>query len=436
MFRGAGVRASRFRHRLLESERLFDHLVKHLEVGEGAWLGHDWKKFENQEPALGVMGGSGSRERAIAQFNAPFFPDAIVSTSVLREGVDLHLSCRRVWHYGLPASPGALEQQTGRVDRYFARVHRALEDSRTKHLESWESYRPLEAVDAAGEETLEVGFPYLPRSVDQTQLERLLLRKGRIQPVMDRGLSVADTDEEVALDSYEARSPEELLAAFREGVTDGGDPFTADRHLSQESRSSEERDGEDVTARFERALEEVAAAIEAHDRLESVVGLRLEGLSERTPLMLINTYIMREGEALRLSSEYEEGARHQPTLLHLRYISQVGLYALELDTPLTEDDSHLEELRELLLREYPTQGCTLVREKSSDHIGDWMIRLVASIPFEAGGPEGCASLRADRVIERLETLMCVADELEHRVIDEDIESGAVARHVDTSREGE
>ena len=57
------------------------------------------------------------KARAIAGFNTPLYPEVLITTGVLAEGVDLHRSCRRVIHHDLPWNPAKLEQRTGRVDR-------------------------------------------------------------------------------------------------------------------------------------------------------------------------------------------------------------------------------------------------------------------------------------------------------------------------------
>jgi hypothetical protein len=57
------------------------------------------------------------RRRLLLAFNAPFFPEILIASSVLAEGVDLHLDCRYVIHHDLCWNPSTLEQRTGRVDR-------------------------------------------------------------------------------------------------------------------------------------------------------------------------------------------------------------------------------------------------------------------------------------------------------------------------------
>ncbi len=57
-------------------------------------------------------------------FNTPFYPEVLIASSVMAEGVDLHLNCRHVIHHDLCWNPSTLEQRTGRVDRIGAKVER------------------------------------------------------------------------------------------------------------------------------------------------------------------------------------------------------------------------------------------------------------------------------------------------------------------------
>jgi len=57
------------------------------------------------------------RDRLMLAFNSPLFPELLVSSSVMGEGVDLHRFCRHVIHHDLCWNPSTLEQRTGRLDR-------------------------------------------------------------------------------------------------------------------------------------------------------------------------------------------------------------------------------------------------------------------------------------------------------------------------------
>lgn len=58
-----------------------------------------------------------TRQKLMKTFNTPFFPDILITSSVMAEGVDLQLSCRHIIHHDLCWNPSTLEQRTGRVDR-------------------------------------------------------------------------------------------------------------------------------------------------------------------------------------------------------------------------------------------------------------------------------------------------------------------------------
>ena len=58
-----------------------------------------------------------TRERLALAFNSPLFPEILVSSSVMVEGIDLHRFCRHVIHHDGYWNPSVLEQQTGRLDR-------------------------------------------------------------------------------------------------------------------------------------------------------------------------------------------------------------------------------------------------------------------------------------------------------------------------------
>lgn len=58
-----------------------------------------------------------ARERLMIAFNTPFYPEVLIASSVMAEGVDLHLMCRNVIHHDLDWNPSVIEQRTGRLDR-------------------------------------------------------------------------------------------------------------------------------------------------------------------------------------------------------------------------------------------------------------------------------------------------------------------------------
>jgi superfamily II DNA/RNA helicase len=66
-----------------------------------------------------------TRRRLMLSFNTPFFPEILVASSVMSEGVDLHLHCRHAIHHDLDWNPSTLEQRTGRLDRLGSHAWRS-----------------------------------------------------------------------------------------------------------------------------------------------------------------------------------------------------------------------------------------------------------------------------------------------------------------------
>jgi len=99
----------------LPSER--ELLLAELQVLES---GVRERAGELQLPNVRLANGEverSTRERLMLAFNTPFFPEVLVASSVMAEGVDLHLHCRHVIHHDLDWNPSVIEQRTGRLDR-------------------------------------------------------------------------------------------------------------------------------------------------------------------------------------------------------------------------------------------------------------------------------------------------------------------------------
>jgi ERCC4-related helicase len=83
------------------------------------------KQSENTLPNVRLVTGStkmDTRQNLMLTFNTPFYPDILIATSVMSEGVDLHINCRYIIHHDLSWNPSTLEQRTGRIDRIGAKV--------------------------------------------------------------------------------------------------------------------------------------------------------------------------------------------------------------------------------------------------------------------------------------------------------------------------
>ena len=144
-----------------------------------------WAQLFEPGPVVGVTGGSGGHRRAVRQFRTPSLPRVIVCTDTLKEGVDLHLFCDHVLHYGVAWTSGDMEQRVGRVDRYFSQIERRL----------------------AGEGTppdvkLHVGYPHVVASLERGQVERVIQRQKDVEALMDSPLAgTGDDEREFAVDA-------------------------------------------------------------------------------------------------------------------------------------------------------------------------------------------------------------------------------------------
>lgn len=127
-------------------------------------------------PAMFASGMSKNRQRLITGFNSPFYPNVLVATSVFKEGVNLHLQCNQVHHYGLAGNPGDNEQRVGRLDRLFGKVNRTLEEK-------------------GSDARLKINYPYLEQSFDEDQLASFLERKFLAEEKLDACLEIDANNE-------------------------------------------------------------------------------------------------------------------------------------------------------------------------------------------------------------------------------------------------
>jgi SNF2 family DNA or RNA helicase len=96
-----------------------------IRLGKRSDPGTEDTTEENVLPNVRLVNGkteARTRQNLMLTFNTPFYPDVLIATSVMAEGVDLHLNCRFIIHHDLCWNPSTLEQRTGRIDRIGAKV--------------------------------------------------------------------------------------------------------------------------------------------------------------------------------------------------------------------------------------------------------------------------------------------------------------------------
>lgn len=116
----------------LSLRRKFEQFVEFLSSREGEERREYLKALRQVQTEHNVRRATGEtqgeqRKALLLAFNTPFFPEVLVASSVLAEGVDLHLDCRHVIHHDLSWNPSTLEQRTGRVDRIGAKSERVTQ---------------------------------------------------------------------------------------------------------------------------------------------------------------------------------------------------------------------------------------------------------------------------------------------------------------------
>jgi len=144
-------------------------------------LSIDYTLFHNAQPAYPYVGQT-KNESVIARFNSPFFPTVLCGTSTLQEGVNLHLFCDQVIHFGAAYTMGDDEQRIGRIDRLMGKIDRNLLNNNQ---------------DA----TLEIIYPFLEKTFDEDSLRRLLYNKRNTELLIDKGSEIIREDYSIEVDN-------------------------------------------------------------------------------------------------------------------------------------------------------------------------------------------------------------------------------------------
>jgi len=108
-----------------------------------------------------------TRQNLMLSFNTPFYPDILIASSVLAEGVDLHLNCRFMLHHDLSWNPSDIEQRTGRVDRIGCKAERVMK-------------------------SVEVFLPFVAETQDEKQFRVVLDRERWFQVLMGEDYRMDD----------------------------------------------------------------------------------------------------------------------------------------------------------------------------------------------------------------------------------------------------
>lgn len=319
-------------------EKIIDHKL-------GEWE-KEWRALTSlQNPAWYASGESKNRQRLILGFNSPFYPNVLVATSVFQEGVNLHLQCRKVHHYGLAGSPGDNEQRVGRVDRLFGKVNELLK--------------------VGGLAELEINYPFLKSSVDEDQVASFIARKFHVEEKMDACIQESfNRSVELTRENWRAflRKPVQSIVVQ--------DPYPARFDSASMPKTSyvpfESHDNGDIASHITSLFGSLLNP--ATDKLYVVE----KNQHNPNAILLIDPVVEREGQR-----------RRQPVLVEQHFSEEFSalvsgtIYFLSLISPIAsrEDldgidglfDDRLPGIRQQLDQQYPLVRMAVNPEAANSH---------------------------------------------------------------------
>ena len=176
---------------------LFDRLVDSMNLGTASinvddlsgFLGGEKKKMrchyavdlgnQRMETDEGKKRIKGIRHN----FNSPFRPFVLATTSIGQEGLDFHTYCRKIVHWNLPSNPIDIEQREGRINRFKGLVIRQqiaskygkqLDEELLNENSVWDSlFKVADKAERVGTGKCEL-IPYWHVKADDFQIERII----------------------------------------------------------------------------------------------------------------------------------------------------------------------------------------------------------------------------------------------------------------------
>ncbi|WP_218599204.1 helicase-related protein [Polaribacter sp. NJDZ03] len=148
-----------------------------------------------QQPIVGVS-GSHKRDvsRVATQFRMPGYPYVLITTDILKEGEDLHLYCKDVYHYGIAWNPSDMEQRTGRIDRINSSCYFDLKRDGENSFNN----------------SLQVFYPYLADTLEVNQVAKVFNKMNDfIETFYDISI-VSEKDTKVATDEIVKEIPKQI----------------------------------------------------------------------------------------------------------------------------------------------------------------------------------------------------------------------------------
>jgi superfamily II DNA or RNA helicase len=259
-------------------------------------LEESWDSFNNAQPIY-PYNAKNTNQKILRCFNTPFYPDFLVATSVLQEGVNLQYFCKNIYHYGMAWTPGDNEQRIGRIDRMFGKIERELEQDEKA--------------------SLHIYYPYLKDTIDEEQLARFTKRKHKEEMLIDQGKAFDDASEYL-IEENDNESWKQFLR--KPEFNDLKDPFPV---------RNEDFDGIKKVG----PVKSTTAQINFFDSIGQAI--------RSIPHLDLHLYVIDQAEQYKiLIDPFLRGNRSQPVIIEL-VIDPIGtglykesVYCLRMRTPL------------------------------------------------------------------------------------------------------
>jgi len=353
--------------------------------GEKNLLEETWDSFNNAQPIY-PYNADNSNQKVLRCFNTPFYPDILVATSVLQEGVNLQYFCNTVCHYGMAWTPGDNEQRIGRIDRMFGKIERLLEEDEKS--------------------TLNIYYPYLKDTIDEEHLGRFAKRKFKEEALIDQGKAFEESSD-FALEENDNNSWKQFLRKPDENNI--SDPFPA------------------IEADFQKikSPEIIVSNSSLHEFYQSIVKA-IEELKDFNP----DVYFVNQNDNQKLLVDPTlNGARKQPVIIELVFdhigtgFCNQSVFCLRMRTPLASF-SKFKLIRSCFnvsksIQELYLPGIKLCLDPSQTGGTSWGLYMVNELPLFITDFEN-NPLSVEEIQEAFINLIKCADQTEKEIFDRDL----------------
>jgi superfamily II DNA or RNA helicase len=354
--------------------------------GDKKLLEETWDSFNNAQPIY-PYNAANSNQKVLRSFNTPFFPDILVATSVLQEGVNLQYFCNTIYHYGMAWTPGDNEQRIGRIDRMFGKIERLLDEDENS--------------------CLNIYYPYLKDTIDEEHLGRFAKRKYKEEALIDQGKAFEETAD-FALEENDNDSWKSFLRIPNRNEMN--DPFPVNSNHFNDIKTPPLRKSESSLTGF----------------YYSIINA-LKGLSSYEP----EIYFVNQNENQKLLIDPTlNGNRKQPVIIELIF-DNIGtgfqgksVFCLRMRTPL-ESYSKFKFLRKKFNESSPLQnlylpGIKLCLDPSQTGGSSWGLYMVTELPlFITNLNENPLSI--EEIQDAFVNLIKFADHTEKEIFEKDLQ---------------